>query len=73
MSFSKITAKPTIFLNNIKTEKNQLGNELPSCQIIRKSVEKQKSYRSLKLHIFPKKGGKTDKTQIISLGINNFK
>ena len=38
-----------------------------------KSVEKQKSYRSLKLHFFPKKGGKTDKTQIISLGINNFK
>ena len=73
MSFSKITAKPTIFLNNIKKQKNQLGNELPSCQISRKSVEKQKSYRSLKLHFFQKKGGKTDKTQIISLGINNFK
>ena len=73
MSFSKITAKPTIFLNNVKKQKNQLGNELPSCQISRKSVEEQKSYQSLKLHFFPKKSGKTDKTQIISLDINNFK
>ena len=73
MSFSWITAKPTIFLNNIKKQKNQLGYELPSCQISRKSVEKQKSYGSLKLLFFPKKSEKTDKTQIISLDINNFK
>ena len=36
-------------------------------------LKNKKSYRSLKLHFFPKKGGKTDKTQIISLGIDNFK
>ena len=38
-----------------------------------KSVEKQESYGSLKLLFFAKKSQKTDKTQIISLDINNFK
>ena len=36
-------------------------------------LEKQKSYGSLKLLFFPEKSEKTDKTQIISLDINNFK
>ena len=73
MSFSWITAKSTTFLNNIKKQKNQSGYELSLCQNSRKSVEKQKSYGSLKLLFFPKKSEKTDKTQIISLDINNFK
>ena len=54
-------------------QKNQSGYELSLCQNSRKSVEKQKSYGSLKLLFFPKKSEKTDKTQIISLDINNFK
>ena len=76
MSFSKITAKPTIFLNNIKKQKYQINNELPSCQISRKSVEKQKSYRSLKLHFFPKKGGKRTKLKLsplVLIILNNIK
>ena len=76
MSFSKITAKPTIFLNNIKKQKNQLGNELPSCQILKKSVEKQKSYRSLKLHFFQKKAEKRTKLKLsplVLIILNNIK
>ena len=64
-------AKPTIFVNNIKKQKNQSGYELSLCQNSRKSVEKKN--RSLKLHFFQKKKLKNGKTQIISLGINNFK
>ena len=42
-------------------------------EIQENQLKKQKSYGSLKLLFFPKKSEKTDKTQIISLDINNFK
>ena len=41
-------------------QKNPPCHFTPACQISSKSVEKQKSDQSLKLHLFPKKGGKTN-------------
>ena len=74
MSFSWITAKSTVFLNNIKKQKNQSGYETIIMPKFKKIGWKQKSYGSLKLRFFfQKKSEKLDKTQIISLDINNFK
>ena len=63
-------------MNNIKKQKNQSGYELSLCQNSRKSVEKQKSYGSLKLLFFPKKAKKRIKhklSPLILLILNNIK
>ena len=63
-------------MNNIKKQKNQSGYELSLCQNSRKSVEKQKSYGSLKLLFFPKKAKKRIKhklSPLILIILNNIK
>ena len=70
-------AKSTTFLNNIKKQKNQSGYELSLCQNSRKSVDKQKSYGSLKLLFFQKKKAKKrikhKLSPLISIILNNIK
>ena len=63
-------------MNNIKKQKNQSGYELSLCQNSRKSVEKQKSYGSLKLLFSPKKAKKRIKhklSPLILIILNNIK
>ena len=63
-------------MNNIKKQKNQSGYELSLCQNSRKSVEKQKSYGSLKLLFFKKKAKKRIKhklSPLILIILNNIK
>ena len=63
-------------MNNIKKQKNQSGYELSLCQNSRKSVEKQKSYGSLKLLFSQKKAKKRIKhklSPLILIILNNIK
>ena len=64
-------------MNNIKKQKNQSGYELLLCQNSRKSVEKQKSYGSLKLLFFKRKKRKKrikhKLSPLILIMLNNIK